>query len=159
MSEKNILIAVNKEHLDNILDGVKKIEWRKKALPLGLAYGYETKNKCGCGMVTGEFEVVENIKCNLHGNTYRPEWLAKGCVPYEFLVEYANGAEYLYANIIGTAKRYDKPKDLKEFTPICRLRKDLCEMCFWYEEVFGGCCRSLSRPPQSWCYVEPLKEN
>lgn len=159
MSEKNILIAVNKEHLDNILDGVKKIEWRKKALPLGLAYGYETKNKGGCGMVTGEFEVVENIKFNLQGDTYRPEWLAQGCVPFEFLVEYANGAEYLYANIIGKAKRYDKPKELYDFANYEKYQTCKERDCF-----SGDCwiCPNnalVVRPPQSWCYVEPLKEN
>ena len=159
MSEKNILIAVNKEHLDNILDGVKKIEWRKKALPLGLAYGYETKNKCGCGMVTGEFEVVENIKFNLHGDTYRPEWLAKGCVPYEFLVEYAKGAEYLYANIIGKAKRYAKPKALSEFKKPCDRFLDCITCKRLVRNDFLSCDNKITRPPQSWCYVEPLKEN
>ena len=188
MSEKNILIAVNKEHLDNILDGVKKIEWRKKSLPLGLAYGYETKNKGGCGMVTGEFEVVDTIKFNLQGDTYRPEWLAKGCLPYEFLVEYANGAEYLYANIIGKAKRYDKPKELSEFYKpfkydgdgvICGTEKEISDIYEWdCETLFAkkypnfdfkyseckDCPKAkdfyrLKRPPQSWCYVEPLKEN
>ena len=142
MGEKNILIAVNKEHLDNILDGVKKIEWRKKPLPLGLAYGYETKNKGGCGMVTGEFEVVENIKFNLHGDTYRPEWLAKGCVPYEFLVEYANGAEYLYANIIGKAKRYAKPKALSEFKRYCfQYGKVDCHECMQWGQKNIFCLR------------------
>lgn len=156
MSEKNILIAVNKEHLDNILDGVKKIEWRKKPLPLGLAYGYETKNKGGCGMVTGEFEVVDTIKFNLHGDTYRPEWLAKGCVPYEFLVEYANGAEYLYANIIGKAKRYDKPKELSDFWTIkCNNKRNGCQGC----EIKPNCIKTITRPPQSYMSVEPLKEN
>ena len=158
MSEKNILIAVNKEHLDNILDGVKKIEWRKKPLPLGLAYGYETKNKGGCGMVTGEFEVVDTIKFNLHGDTYRPEWLAKGCVPYEFLVEYANSAEYLYANIIGTAKRYDKPKELSEFEKPCNFKWE-CSFCERYDRREHKCYKAIKRPPQSYMFVEPLKEN
>ena len=135
-------------------------------------------------MVTGEFEVVDTIKFNLHGDTYRPDWLAKGCVPYEFLVEYANGAEYLYANIIGKAKRYDKPKELSEFEIAfhcfnlknveCKTNafgdyvsqyhnNSFCRICKYYNSDFGDCDKPafqpLKRPPQSWCYVEPLKEN
>ncbi len=184
---REVLISVNKEHLDNILDGVKTIEWRKKPLPLGKHYGYETKNKGGCGKVTGEFEVIDNIKFNLHGDTYRPQWLAKGGVPFEFLVKYANGAEYLYANIIENAKRYDKPKELYEFYPIKPKRiedwtdKDDCAYCKYHkwigsmqEYVEKGkpmrekctlgkpepICEytpPISRPPQSWCYVEELQ--
>ena len=140
---KEVLISVNKEHLDKILDGVKTIEWRKKPLPLGKHYGYETKNKGGCGKVTGEFEVVENIKFNLLGDTYKPQWLAKGCVPYDFLVKYANGKEYLYANVIENAKRYDKPKELGEFNHDTILHTR-----------FNGHKELITIPPQSWCYVE-----
>lgn len=150
------LTSVNKEHLDNILDGIKTIEWRKKPLPLGKHYGYETKNKGGCGKVTGEFKVVENVKFNLNGDTYRPQWIAKGCVPFEFLVEYANGAEYLYANIIESAKRYDKPKELRTFRKACH-GIGLCAKCD-KNVYYGGNCDGgmVERPPQSWCYVKDL---
>lgn len=153
---KSTLTSVNKEHLDNILDGIKTIEWRKKPLPLGKHYGYETKNKGGCGKVTGEFEVIQNIKFNLYGDTYRPHWLAKGCVPYEFLVEYANGAEYLYANVIENAKRYDKPKELSEFKRWNRTEENSpCVNTKWLYPDCKECKKcNLTRPPQSWCYVE-----
>lgn len=164
------LTSVNKEHLDNILDGIKKVEWRKKPLPLGKHYGYETKNKGGCGKVTGEFEVVDTIKFNLHGDTYRPQWLAQGCVSFEFLIKYANGADYLYANVIKNAKRYDKPKELGEFYQACKDVKDFPNGCrrksceHYYEEFqncYVECCfngtKPLERPPQSWCYVEELQ--
>ncbi len=162
------LTSVNKEHLDNILDGIKTIEWRKKPLPLGKHYGYETKNKGGCGKVTGEFEVVKNIKFNLHGDTYRPQWLAKGCVPFKFLVKYANGAEYLYANIIERAKRYDKPKLLGEFFHLCENDNNCVDCKYWVHEnnesgitEFCGCdgLKPIIRPPQSYMFVEELKEN
>ena len=151
---KSTLTSVNKEHLDNILDGIKTIEWRKKPLPLGKHYGYETKNKGGCGKVTGEFEVVQNIRFNLYGDTYRPEWLAKGCVPYEFLVKYANGAGYLYANVIENAKRYDKPKDLSEFRKPCDRFLDCITCKRLVRNDFLSCDNKITRPPQSWCYVE-----
>lgn len=103
------LTSVNKEHLDNILDRIKTVEWRKKPLPLGKHYGYETKNKGGCGKVTGEFYIVENIKVDLFEIVCNDpkDLIKKGCVDWGFLDKYA-GLErrYLYANIIENAKRY-----------------------------------------------------
>ena len=94
--------------------------------------------------------------------TYRPHLIEKGCVPYEFLVEYAKGKEYLYANVIGRVERYDKPKELSEFGQKCDMAYVIrCRDCLirkgWdgFCEVMG---KPLTRPPQSWCYVESLGE-
>jgi predicted transcriptional regulator len=158
---KNILIAVNKEHLDNILDGIKTVEWRKKPLPLGKHYGYETKNKGGCGKITGEFYIVENIKVDLFDIVCNDEkdLIKKGCVDWGFLNKYA-GIErpYLYANIIENAKRYDKPKELSEFkawrdceTP----HKEFMNCKFTYRHPSHcECCQWIKRPPQSYMFVE-----
>lgn len=151
---KSGLISINKPFTGNILDGIKKIEWRKSALPKILFFIYETKNKGGCGKVVGEMRITANRRINLPGDTLRKGFIESGCVPYSDLKRYAGESGILWANIIGEVKRYDKPKELSEFTPICRLRKDLCKVCCFYEEAFGGCCRTLTRPPQSWCYVE-----
>lgn len=154
------LTSVNKEHLDNILDRIKTVEWRKKPLPLGKHYGYETKNKGGCGKVTGEFEVVENIKVDLFEIVCNDpkDLIKKGCVDWGFLDKYA-GLErrYLYANIIENAKRYDKPKDLSEFLIDCKNcgKKFVGDPNCWQGCVNGY--RRLKRPPQSWCRVEELQ--
>lgn len=154
------LTSVNKEHLDNILDGIKTVEWRKKPLPLGKHYGYETKNKGGCGKVTGEFEVVRTVALRVSAIPHEEnDFLERGCVPYRFLVDYANGAVWLYANIIENAKRYDKPKELSEFYVWKK-----CNACRETGYESTGCsyrdCKvpaEITRPPQSWCYVEELK--
>ena len=162
---KKTMTSINPPFSNLILDGIKKIEWRTKPLPLGWSELYETKKKGGLGKITGQFEVVENIKFNLKGDTYKKSWLEKGCVPYEFLVKYANGKDYLYANVIGGVERYDKPKQLSEFYKPCpqyysSYEEGICaEMCVWYDM---GICKNFSlpitRPPQSWCYVESLGE-
>ena len=153
---KDILISVNKEHLDNILDGIKTVEWRKKPLPLGKHYGYETKNKGGCGKVTGEFYIVENIKVDLFDIVCNDEkdLIKKGCVDWGFLNNYA-GIErpYLYANIIENARRYDKPKELSEFEKPCNFKWE-CSLCERYDRREHKCFKAIKRPPQSWCYVE-----
>ena len=158
---KEALTSVNKEHLDNILDGIKTVEWRKKPLPLGKHYGYETKNKGGCGKVTGDFEVVENIKVDLFDIVCNDpkDLVKKGCVDWGFLNKYAGKQDYLYANIIENAKRYDKPKDLKEFRTPCKMGDyPCCGICDYAVHGMDGdlidCDTSLTRPPQSWCYVE-----
>ena len=167
---KDVLISVNKEHLDNILDGIKTIEWRKKPLPLGKHYGYETKNKGGCGKVTGEFEIVENIKVDLFDIVCNDpkELIKKGCVDWGFLNKYA-GIErpYLYANVIENAKRYDKPKELSESIRVCpEWEKEKvtskCRSCDHYYESRAECLTGcdiegetpITKAPQSWGYAE-----
>lgn len=170
------LTSVNKVHLDNILDRIKTVEWRKKPLPLGKHYGYETKNKGGCGKVTGEFYIVENIKVDLFDIVCNDEkdLIKKGCVAWGFLNKYA-GIErpYLYANIIENAKRYDKPRELSEFyifdsdkrrpSVDCEYKKRgfSHDWCLQTDNRFCNelLCdkKRIKRPPQSWCYVEELK--
>ena len=155
---KEVLISVNKEHLDNILDRIKTVEWRKKPLPLGKHYGYETKNKGGCGKVTGEFYIVENIKVDLFDIVCDDpkDLIKKGCVDWGFLNKYAGKRDYLYANVIEKAKRYDKPKELSEFFHACKQPSGTdCSKCNDRREKT---CYSIKRPPQSWCYVEELQK-
>ena len=72
-------------------------------------------------------------------------------MPYEFLVEYAKGKEYLYANVIGRVERYDKPRDLSEFVHYKKF--DWWDFGHYENKRQTELC-SLTRPPQSWCYVE-----
>lgn len=160
---KKTMTSINPPFSQLILDGIKKIEWRTKPLPLGWSELYETKKKGGCGKVTGQFEIVENIKFNLKGDTYKQQWLEKGCVPYEFLVEYAKGKDYLYANIIDRVERYDKPKELSEFRKPCKFAYSSYEEGTCYEDCIQGkledcrCfCLPITRPFQSWGYIENI---
>lgn len=165
---RSTLTSINKEHLDNILDRIKTVEWRKKPLPLGKHYGYETKNKGGCGKVTGEFEIVENIKVDLFDIVCNDpkDLVKKGCVDWGFLNKYAGKQDFLYANVIEKAKRYDKPKDLSEFKKEnrCYKKGDLDNIGCWergcYMQEQGWCdgrFSKITRPPQSWCYVEDIQ--
>lgn len=62
-------------------------------------------------------------------------------------------------------KIYDKPRELGEFRKSCNHINDCCtckEAEFQYDgdELRGLICKreiSLTRPPQSWCYVEELQ--
>ncbi len=119
------------------LNSIKRVEFdAEEDEPV---YRYETSN---------EEELPDNCK-----------FLKESCLTFNEVRKYIGETFYdkhFYGWHISDLKIYDKPKELREFTPICRLSKDLCKICCFYEKAFGGCCRVLSRPPQSWCYVEEI---
>ena len=51
---KAVMISINPPHTDNIFSGAKTLEWRKKPLPIGKHYVYETK-KGNLQEITGDF--------------------------------------------------------------------------------------------------------
>ena len=108
-------------------------------MPTGKHYCYETKKCFGVGKVIGEFTIwrikrYENVSQIPEGYIYL------GFVPVEFLEGYSKGRP-LYAHFIIAPQKYDTPRELNEFTGL-RATK------FGYEPI------KLTRPPQSWRYVE-----
>lgn len=144
---KAVLTSINPPHTDNIFDKVKGIEWRTKPMPTGKHYCYETKKHGGLGKVIGEYTVwrikrYENISMIPEGH------LASGCVPIEFLEAYSKGKP-LYAHFIISPKRYDSPKELSEF----EKPRDYIHINYRKRNSYF---KGITRPPQSWCYVEDL---
>lgn len=86
----------------------------------------------------------------------------------EFRSYLGNGEKTFYAWHISDLKIYDKPKELNEFATVCKgLKPYKCDKCeYSYTESNGSigtyyecCCNGLkpiTRPPQSWCYVEEI---
>lgn len=148
-----VLISINKPHTNNIFCGDKSVEWRKKPLPEGLYYVYETKNKGGCGMVIGEMQIVGSKAVD----TSAPlvvGLINAGCVHPIALKRYANNG-IVYANFIKDAKRYENPRELSEFMQCHKCPHGDFQNCLQHEYSCDGTCR-LTRPPQSWCYVEEV---
>lgn len=154
---KAVLISIQPPHTTNIFNEIKGIEWRTKPIPAGKQYVYETKNGGGVGKVIGEctfwrVKRYENVSFVPEGH------IDAGCVPYEFLAEYSKGKP-LYAHFIVNAKRYEKPLPLSAFRRPC-VNELYCENCGMHSENTGTCgnmALQLTRPPQSWCHVEELK--
>lgn len=149
-----IMISINKPHTDNIFAGRKTNEWRTKPLPIGKAYVYETKRVGGCGKVIGEMEIVKTYRFHTSELIWQDTLIKQGCTPYNFVANYVKGKEYISANIIVNAKRYNEPKELGEF---------YSETGTFFENDFGlsteldiRYMKYLRRPPQSWCYVEEI---
>lgn len=119
------------------------------------------------GKVIGEFICDKIIRYNCDKNfdeyfiagyigAYMP--LKEMCLTNKDLIEYGKGRP-LYGWHISDLKIYDNPKELSEFRPICKFEgKDLiCNLCPNHEYnggLFFECRRKVTRPPQSWQYVE-----
>lgn len=57
---------------------------------------------------------------------------------------------------ISDLKIYDKPKELGEFRKVCVIKNKDCANCEVYSDYSGTCINWVTRPPQSWQYVEEL---
>lgn len=111
-----------------------------------------------------EFLVLENMTvqyCNYHN-------LEKSCLTYDEIANYIGANENGYAWHISDLNIYDKPKELGEFITVCKTyysdNDDKCWGCpnlrviDGNKEAYQGNCISrhkpLTRPPQSWFYIE-----
>lgn len=117
------------------------------------------------GKVIGEF-VCDKIEC-VKGlpdipwrdpNGERELRICKdSCLTFDEIAKYGEGSN-LWAWHISELKLYDKPKELSEFRHFvkCNACKSGYEAaaCLYDEKCLVPA--RLTRPPQSWCYVEEL---
>lgn len=105
----------------------------------------------------------ENRYCAI-GDNADNSWLQHSCLNYNDVVKYGK-LQPLYGWQISDLKIYDKPKELREFKDIHTCFFGKTHNCY-IEKVCKNsnydCVNRqficLTRPPQSWCYVEELKE-
>lgn len=168
---KAVLISIQPKWVEKIASGEKTIEVRKSVPKLERpfkVYIYETQGKQvehlnGCdityhgrGKVIGEF-VCRGMMDG--GSSLLPK---QSCLTIDEIFDYAKGKR-VYGWRIADLKIYDKPKELREFiTPTdCKsvIAKDmLCNTCCICSYFCTKKPNRITRPPQSWCYVEFLKE-
>lgn len=83
------------------------------------------------------------------------------CLSYDEVKNYGKG-KTLYGWHISDLKIYDKPKELSEFGQKCDNANEIrCRDCLLFKEWDNCCsvmCKPLTRPPQSWRYVEEVME-
>ncbi len=82
------------------------------------------------------------------------------CLPYGEILAYGNG-KTLYGWHISDLKIYDKPKELGNFWKADKCPYATESGCTYKYHCFRAgqtqrCGETLTRPPQSWCYVEKL---
>lgn len=181
---KAVLMSIHPKRCELIFSGEKTIEVRKTAPKLEMPYKvyvYETKGATetpwvdedghfiykGCGQVVGEF-VCDRVEKYEHFIPYdiddelqysiSQDSLISTCLePYE-LTEYGNGKP-LRGLHITQPKLYDTPKELSEYRKPDEPFRTV-EQVNGHAVFMDGYKRgkTLTRAPQSWCYVEEVVE-
>ena len=163
---KAILMSIQEQHNKNIESGLKISELRTrppKIKPPFRVYTYESGtfgrhkvvNEWICKSMT-EWRICMGIPATLPRNA---------CVSVAEIREYS-GKDYKNITEMGISdlKIYDKPKELGEFKQMKSIRgyhkRDEKKLDgINTERLMHGTrivCKVLTRPPQSWCYVEEL---
>ena len=75
------------------------------------------------------------------------------CLDYMDMLGYLGTEKDGYAWHISDLVIYDQPKKLSEFRRDCPDNVRSCAMCK-HGDYTGMKCTPITRPPQSWCYVE-----
>ena len=138
-------------------------------------HGAHTKYGYGRGKVIGEF-ICDRIICSQayfdsqgknHLTNVFPDDIKKTCLDEYDLWDYIAGkavkANQMYDGYlwhISDLKIYDTPKELSEFSRPCSY-SGLCFSCKRTSFKKDGnllCNTKITRPPQSWMYVEELQE-
>lgn len=170
---KAVLISIRPKWVELIASGKKTIEVRKTRPKLETpfkCYIYETHDtkyeNIGIydpdarlyknfihhpGKVIGEFVCDTMVKDNTCGRDNLFNGAA--CIAQVTATAYASGKP-LYGWHISALKIYDEPKKLSEFEKACDHENDCCT-CKRFS-VNYACINSISRPPQSYMYVEEM---
>ena len=172
---KSIMISIQPKWCAKIESGAKTIEVRKTRPKIETpfkCYIYESRGKTkywsqpvpisyteGRGKVIGEF-VCDEIIEDKHGE-YADVFYKDGLLTLEEQKKYGKNNP-LYGWYISDLKIYDKPKELGEFKKEGFMTEEQwlyalypnthCHYAAWAKKF------EITRPPQSWCYVEELEE-
>ena len=82
------------------------------------------------------------------------------CMTDKQIIDYLGNGKEGYAWHISDLKIYDKPRELSEFYKPCVYGEDsdvscfLCDKSGYRPDMHIDCFNKVTRPPQSWCYVE-----
>ena len=183
---KSVLISICPQWCEKIVSGKKTIEVRKtapKEVPFK-CYIYMTQGAYkdlglySEGIYQNRMKVIGEFICDkveeLHEWELSPQgkfaefeeerlekFLSVACLSRDEVFRYRDNLPYckpLYGWHISDLKIYDKPKELSKFKISCN-RKNLCYSCNRFTgKPWDICNNTITRPPQSYMFVEELKE-
>lgn len=162
---KAIMLSIQPKYCELIASGKKTVEVRKTRPKIETpfkCYIYETKKKInpwcnGKGKVIGEFVCDYIGTVGWTSNPNKKDWKdwfnEETCLTDRETYEYTKGDKF-YEWHISDLKIYDKPKELSEF-------KHYKKFDWWdyghHTNKPQWELRSLTRPFQSWGYVEEIE--
>lgn len=162
---KSVLISIQPKWCELIASGKKTIEVRKSVPKLNRpfkCYIYCTQGKakdlfsCGDWIYQNRMKVIGEFVCRGvmdGGSKLLPK---QSCLTLEEIWEYAKG-KTVYGWRIAELEIYDKPKELSEFYRPCDRFLDCITCKRLVRNDFLSCDNKITRPPQSWCYVEVVE--
>ena len=166
---KSVMLSIKPKWVDKIVKGEKTIEVRKSRPKIDTpfkcyiycTYGQENENYMlgKRGKVIGDFvcdRIVIFEKSELGIKIKDFFALAKSCVKVKEMREYIGENKIAYGWHISDLKIYDKPKELSEFKKPCDRFLDCITCKRLVRNKFLSCDNIITRPPQSWCYMEEL---
>lgn len=169
-----VMLSIRPEWCEKILSGKKTVEVRKTRPKLETpfkVYIYQTKRgwiyKTLPWLAERKAKVVAEFTCYGCNNIFRnsrflglEDYEKRACLSADEIRAYAAGEKAVYGWHISDLKIYDNPKKITGFRKPCK-NELFCESCAMRNnqpEHCGNAALHLSRPPQSWCYVEVLEE-
>ena len=87
------------------------------------------------------------------------------CLTDKEIMDYLGNGKTGYGWHISDLIIYDKPKDLSDFYKPCVYGEEsdvscfLCDKSGYRPDMHIDCFNKVTRPPQSWCYVEKERES
>ena len=183
---KAIILSIRPQWCQKIASGEKTIEVRKTKPKLETPFkayiyctmpdakdphnilelhGADGKIRKANGKVIGEFtcDAITRVNiCGFWGDSGKQldNRLKETCLTTEEFCKYL-GENVGYGWHISDLLIYDQPRELTEFRRACPSSW-YCESCAMYRANNGTCGNEslyIKRPPQSWCYVEAMKDD
>ena len=179
---KSVLISIRPQWCEKIASGKKTIEVRKSApkeVPfkcyIYMTQGtYKNLGLYSEGIYQNRMKVIGEFICDkvysiknrgfcfsvaTEGESITDEIARQSCLDYDDMISYLGNKDG-YGLHITDLKIYDKPKELCEFGRKCDYVNEIhCRDCLIlgdWDSCCGVMCKPLTRPPQSWQYVEEL---
>lgn len=173
---KAVMASIHPKYCELIAAGYKSAEVRKNKpnlKPPFTCYIYQTKRTwiykllerldylgiaealgIGRGKVVGEF-VCDRINpiAILDGWLVDMNDCETSCLSAEEILKYSEGKR-LYGWHISQLEIYERPMPIIDFHYACR--KPAWSNCTLCKEAGENTCKQMTKPPQSWCYVEEL---
>lgn len=179
---KAVMLSLRPQWCEKIFNGSKSIEVRKSRPSLDMpfkVYVYQTKHNGGKAIVSevlnsvyGGGKVIGSFVCDrvrlcipfgLKGHLLSQEVYREMCLTKEQLDKYG-GLKTLYGWHITEPTLFENPRELGEFRKPCDFTYDclVCQRAVYKqlaagEMIFNGCKDKITRPPQSWYYVEEME--
>ena len=185
---KAVMLSIRPKWCKKIVNGEKTIEVRKTRPKLQTPFkcyiyctmdhpyvsvscaeldklNYRTNIVGRCnGKVIGEFTCERIVPITYDGGRLwcptNAAFSPATCLSQTEIIAYIGDKGRCYGWHISDLLIYDQPRQLTEFRRACP-NSWYCESCAMYWENNGTCGNEslqIRRPPQSWCYVEAVKD-